>query len=82
MKTVTVTQYLQGRRVETVCPVSDDAAELADHMALSCEILRTGQLAVYGRYQEQDEDAEVLLLGIPDDPALVERVIRAVAAQQ
>jgi hypothetical protein len=60
MGTVTLTQYMRprGNRVEVRCDVPAALAKAAENMALSCEVLMGGQVVIYGRWNDEDEDAE------------------------
>lgn len=60
MSTVELTQYMRphGRRATVRCEVPQDIAELAEDMALSCEVLMTGQVVIYARYNDEEDEAE------------------------
>lgn len=60
MSEVELTQYMRphGRRETVRCDVPDDIAALAEDMALSCEVLMTGQVVIYARYNDEEDEAE------------------------
>ena len=61
---VEVIQFLRpnGNRRKMVLKVGLETAKKAENMILSVEILRTGQLALYARWQGQPEEKEKLRL--------------------
>jgi hypothetical protein len=62
MGTVSLTQYLRpnGRKEEVTCEVPDDVAEMAKDMILSCETLTTGEVVIYARKSDWDEENELM----------------------
>lgn len=64
MGAVRITQYLRpnGEKRPMTVEVPDTIATLAEGMVLSCEVLMTGQVAIYCRWAGEDEDAELCLL--------------------
>jgi len=59
-----ITQYLRpdGRKKPLTIEVSDDISKLAEDMILSCEVLQTGQIAVYCRHKHEIEEDELCLI--------------------
>lgn len=64
MSTVCLTQYLRpnGEKRPMAVEVPDTIAALAAGMVLTCEVLMTGQVAIYCRWAGEDEDDELCLL--------------------
>ncbi len=62
MKEIKLTQYLMpnGRPMPTTTEVPDETATLAEGMILSCEVLGTGQVALYAKYPEDKEEDEFI----------------------
>jgi hypothetical protein len=62
MAGVVLTQYVRpdGRAREVHCEVPDDISMKASRMDLSCEVLTTGQVAIYAGWKD-DEDELMLL---------------------
>jgi hypothetical protein len=60
MSTVELTQYMRphGRRETVRCDVPDEIATLAEDMALSCEVLMSGQVVIYARFNDEEDEAE------------------------
>lgn len=89
MAEVEITQYLRphGNTRKVHGPVSDEVYELAQGMKLSSEVLTTGQVAIYGRLETDDEEDEYMELATngPGDTApnvMLEKVIRKVAERR
>ena len=61
---VELTQYLRpnGRQRTVATKVGEEYAQRAEGMILSCEVLTTGMVAVYGRLEGESEEDEVLKL--------------------
>lgn len=61
---VSLTQYLMpnGQRREVFADVGETLANKAKGMILSCEILQTGKLAIYGRLKTDKEEDELCRL--------------------
>ena len=88
MSAVELTQYLRpnGHRTTVRCEVPDEIAALAEDMALSCEVLMSGQVVIYARFNDEEDEAEDMEFAAnsPDAPreqhpdqrliALIERV--------
>ncbi len=58
-----------GRQTEVHIDVGKDLAKKSREMILSCEVLRTGKIAIYGRFQnmvEEDELCEICENGPSD----------------
>lgn len=58
MTTVHLTQYLRpdGREVPVSVELSEEHAERAREMILTCEVLMTGHVAIYGRFEDEEFD--------------------------
>lgn len=63
---VTLTQYIRpnGTPREVHADISDVAAEMAEDMTLSCEVLTTGEIAIYVRYSGDPEEKESMELAV------------------
>jgi hypothetical protein len=61
---VELTQYLRpdGRKSLVYAPVGEEYVKKSEGMVLSTEVLGTGKVAIYGRYNYEPEEKEVLLL--------------------
>lgn len=57
---VTLTQFLRpnGRRTTVTTMVPAELSRAADEMDLSCEVLMSGQVVIYGRFKDEDEESE------------------------
>lgn len=82
---VTLTQYIRpnGLPRNVRADISDLAAEMAEDMILSCEILTTGEVALYVRYSGEPEENESMELAVNEpnnnDPVVkLEGLIRRV----
>jgi hypothetical protein len=80
---VELTQYIRpnGRKEKTLCEVSDDVAELAENMELSCEVLDNGLIALYAYYNGTHEEDEQCMIasngpGESSPPKVLEKLIR------
>lgn len=89
MKTVTLTQYLRpnGKKVPVEVEVPNEVADMATGMELSCEVLMSGIVVLYGRKPDWDEEDEIMETATnspgPNQPDLVlARVIEKVAARE
>ena len=62
MKKIKLTQYIRpnGRKVPTTTDVEDVFADMAEGMLLSCEVLGTGQVALYAKYPQDKEEEEAM----------------------
>ena len=62
MAHVELTQFMRpdGRPVPVSTEVPDDVAELARGMVLTCEVLMSGQIVIYGRMADWDEEDELM----------------------
>ena len=65
---VAVVQYLRpdGRKRVVFAPVGIGYVSKAEGMVLSAEVLTTGFVAMYGRYENEPEEAELIELS-PND---------------
>jgi len=61
---VYLTQYLMpaGNPVPTFVEIEEDYAFRSKMLVLSCEVLTTGKVALYGRKRGWDEDNEICLI--------------------
>lgn len=82
---VPLTQYMRprGEPKPVTCALPDDVARKAEGMVLTCEVLMSGLVPIYGRFADEDEDTEYMLIAKneegPDRPDLVlARVIETV----
>jgi hypothetical protein len=89
MKEVTLTQYLRpdGTPTEVRVPLADDIAAKAAGMILTCEVLMGGQVVIYGRWPEDEEEDEEMEFATnhagPNQPDVVAaRVIEKVALRR
>ena len=57
---LTVYRPPNGRGSRESCIVGKEHREKAEGMVLSAEILSSGEIALYGRYQEEKEEEELL----------------------
>lgn len=57
---VAVTQYLRpdGRKKTVFAPVGEEHAKRAEGMAISSEVLTTGEVAIYVRFADEKEESE------------------------
>lgn len=64
MEYVELTQYLRpyGKREKVYAEVDDELAKRAKeaNLVLSCEVLTTGHVAIYGRLPYQYEEEEIM----------------------
>lgn len=71
---VTVIQYLRpfGKPSKVFAPVGEDYVAKAKGMILSAEVLRTGQLMLYVRWENEPEEKEINAMAFngpgPDGP--------------
>lgn len=86
MAAVDLIQYVMpdGHKRLASCEVTDENAERAERMVLFCEVLTTGQVALYGRFRDEDAEDEITMIadntvGDSNSPtAVVNKVIEAV----
>lgn len=62
MAKVELTQYKRpdGRKDTVYAELPDEVAKKALDMALSCEVLMSGQVVIYGRFKDEDEELEYM----------------------
>lgn len=62
LEPVELTQYLRpnGERTLVRCMLPSEVARKAEGMALSCEVLMSGVVVIYGRWQDEDPDDEYM----------------------
>jgi len=62
MKTVEVTQYIlpNGRTRTQYARVDEEHYKKSKGMVFSAEVIRTGTIVVYGRYEDQKEEEEYI----------------------
>ena len=62
MKEVKLIQYMMpnGRKKEVTTDIEDLFADMAEGMILSCEVLGTGQVALYAKYPQDKEEEEAV----------------------
>jgi len=59
---VYLTQYIRpnGRKSKVTCEVPKKTEKQAENMILSCEVLTTGEVAIYARFNDEEEEMENL----------------------
>lgn len=64
MGKVYLTQYKRpdGKKEQIHLTIDDEHSKKAEDMILTCEVLTTGKVAIYGRYPEEEIESEVLEL--------------------
>lgn len=64
MATIDVTEYRlpAGERIQQKLEVSDEHIAKAEGMAFSVELLRTGQIVAYARYDTDPEESEEMTI--------------------
>lgn len=78
-----ITQYMRpnGNKVSVEADISKKHFDMAKDMILSCEVLTTGVIAIYARYNYQPVEKEILLLannvigGLSSPNAVLEKCI-------
>ena len=62
MAKVELTQYIRpdGRKNTVYADLPNEVAQKAQDMALSCEVLMSGQVVIYGRFKDEDEELEYM----------------------
>lgn len=72
-QTAVITQYFRPRGNTILLTVEVDltpnGAAVLPMMHLSCEVLRTGQVALYGRLAVEEDEDEIMLLASNDPTA-------------
>jgi hypothetical protein len=74
---VSLTQFMRpsGRPEMVRTTVSDEQGVRAIDMVLTCEVLMTGPVAIYGRFNDEEEEDEIVLLATnhpgPKQPDIV-----------
>ncbi len=87
MKEIVLTQYMfpRGTPKTVKTDVSDDVAKRAEGMILSCEMLRTGEIAFYARNlgdKKEEEGIEVCPNGPEVEQALEKLIQRTFESKQ
>jgi len=86
MKKRRVDQYLRpkGRKKTVYCEMNDEVYELSEGMLLSAEVLKTREVAFYARYEDEDWDKELMVVGPNDQTVsqLLEELIREKAKEK
>jgi len=73
MKEIKLTQFMMpsGREVPVTTDVEDHIADMAEGMILSCEVLTTGEVALYAKYPQDKEEEETIEIA-PNGPKVEE----------
>ncbi|MBE3138152.1 MAG: hypothetical protein IMZ43_12295 [Thermoplasmata archaeon] len=79
MREIGLIQYMRpdGRKMTVMASVEDQVAGMAEGMILSCEVLTTGEVAIYARYPRDEEEDESLELS-PNGPEVQEALQRLI----